>query len=161
MGSFHVEGGHVWSINHRGGKAVAKKALVVDDEVILTEILDLVLSGNGYDVTKATDGDQAVNALETGHFDLVITDLQMGRTNGNDVARKAKELNSMTTVVMITGSCGPHYKNEAFANGVDEFLLKPFSVPDLIGRIRLLIAKRQEQPAYGHQRGAIRAGVSG
>ncbi len=70
--------------------------------------------------------------MNTEKFDLVITDLQMGRTSGLDVIWKTKEINSNTIAIMITGSCDSSDEIEAFRHGADDYLLKPFSPSDLL-----------------------------
>ena len=111
---------------------MAHKALVVDDDEMILEILEYILESKDYDITKATDGDQAIGKLNAEDFDLVITDLRMGPTSGFDVIRNAKDINSNTTVIMITGSSDAADKIEAFHHGADDYLLKPFSPSDLL-----------------------------
>ncbi|MBU1564180.1 MAG: response regulator [Proteobacteria bacterium] len=112
-------------------------ALVVDDEVILLDLLENILEQNGYVVTRATDGDQAIKVLNAENFDLVITDLQMGQTSGFDVVRKAKDTSHKTIVMMITGCYEESCKSDAFHFGADYFLQKPFSISDLLERIQV------------------------
>lgn len=113
------------------------KALVVDDDEMILDIWEYILESDGYNITRATNGDQAIKILNTDNFDLVITDLRMGRTSGLDVIRKTKDINSNTIVIMITGSCDSSDEIEAFRHGADDYLLKPFSTSDLLVRIQL------------------------
>lgn len=136
---------------------MALKALVADDDEMSLEILEYILESKGYHITKATDGDQAVRKLNTENFDLVITDLRMGPTSGFDVIRKAKDINSNTTVIMITGSCDSADKIEAFHSGTDDYLLKPFSPTDLLISIQFQKYKQIVTSAFtleGEQRAA-------
>lgn len=112
------------------------KALVVDDDKMILDILEYILKSDGYNITKATDGDQAIKALDAEYFDLVITDLQMGPTSGLNVIRKTKVINSSAIVIMITASCDSMNEFEAFCQGADDYLLKPFSPSDLLIRIQ-------------------------
>ena len=111
------------------------KALVVDDDTMILDLLEKVLMREGYDITRATGGDQAVKVLDAENFDLVITDLQMGNTSGFDVIRKAKSVAGKTKVIMITGCSESSSKIDAYRYGADDFLLKPFSLSDLFERI--------------------------
>ncbi len=111
------------------------KALVVDDDEMILDILQYILKSDGYNITRATDGDQAIKVLDAEDFDLVITDLEMGRTSGLDVIRKTKDINPNTIAIMITGSCDSSDEIEAFHHGADDYLLKPFSLSDLLVRI--------------------------
>jgi len=112
------------------------KALVVDDDEMILDILEYILASNRYSITRATDGDQAIKILNTENFDLVITDLRMGRTSGLDVIGKTKDINSNTIAIMITGSCDTSDEIDAFHHGADDYLLKPFSPNDLLIRIQ-------------------------
>lgn len=113
------------------------KALVVDDEVIFLDLLEIILEKNGFVVTRATDGDQAIKVLDAENFDLVITDLQMGQTSGFDVVRKVKDTSQKTIVIMITSYYEESCKSDAFHFGADDFLQKPISISDLLERIQL------------------------
>jgi DNA-binding response OmpR family regulator len=115
--------------------------LVVDDDQMMLDLLEMFLSGCGYHLTRATDADQAAKVLDAKDFDLVITDLQMGHTSGFDVIKKVKNINTKklihkTIVIMITGSCDGQCQVEALRRGADFFLLKPFSMIDLLERIQ-------------------------
>ena len=126
---------------------MVQKALIVDDDEMILYLLEYILESNGYRITKATDGDQAINLLAAENFDLVITDLKMGQTSGFEVIRKAKQINSRSIVVMITGSCDSSDESEAFLQGADDYLLKPFSLADLLARIQCREVKNFYQPA--------------
>jgi DNA-binding response OmpR family regulator len=118
------------------------KALVVDDDAIILDLLENILERNGYDITRATDADQAVRVLEANDFDLVITDLIMGKTSGFDVIRKTKTINSKTIAIMITGCCDSSCEIEAFHHGADHYLLKPFSPKDLLDTVQFQILSK-------------------
>lgn len=113
------------------------KALVVDDDTVILDLLENILGRKGYDITRAIDGEQAVQVLDGENFNLVITDLQMGETSGFDVIRKAKRSASKTIVIMMTGCSELSCKIDAFRYGADDFLLKPFSPGYLFERIEL------------------------
>ena len=89
---------------------------------------------NGYDIARATNGDEAIGALDTEELDLVITDLEMGKTSGFEVLRKAKDANFNTIAIMITGCCEEYKKEDAYRYGADDFFQKPFSVSELFKR---------------------------
>lgn len=113
-----------------------KKILIVDDDEIMLDLLGLFFCGFHCAVTRATDGDMAIQALRAASFDLVITDLQMGRTSGLDVAREAKALYPEMTVFILTGSDDGTSAGEAYRLGVAAYLLKPISFRDLVDRMR-------------------------
>ncbi|MFT5701786.1 MAG: DNA-binding response OmpR family regulator [Desulforhopalus sp.] len=107
------------------------KALVVDDENIIQKLLEAIVLNFGFDVTTAGDGTLAAKALRSNDFDLVITDLEMGTTNGFDVIKLAKSINSNTIVLVATGCVDERSRRKAIALGASEFFLKPFSMKDL------------------------------
>ncbi len=136
------------------------KALVADDEKIVRQLLELILKKAGFSVTLAEDGDQALKILTSDTFHLVITDLQMGKTSGLEVVRKAKARRG-TIVIMITGCCDDQYKREAFQLGADDVLFKPFSTTELFGSISLHEQNRKTQRRGSHVTNQYRAAVSG
>ncbi len=122
-----------------------KRILIVDDDKIMLDLLGLFFCGYHCAVTRVTDGDMAIQALRAAGFDLVITDLQMGRTSGLDVAREAKAINPETTVFILTGCEDRTTAGEAFRLGVAAYLLKPISFRILVDRMReegLFLAKK-------------------
>lgn len=137
------------------------KALVVDDDQMILYLLEYALESRGYDIAQATDADRAVEVLATEDFDLVITDLQMGRTSGFDVIRKAKAVNPRTIVIMITGCYDSVSEAEAFHYGADDYLLKPFSIGDLLERLQLQEATHFRSPVPKSRRDQNPGKVSG
>jgi DNA-binding response OmpR family regulator len=126
--------------------------LIVDDDQMMLDLLEMFLSGCGYKPTRATDAEQAAKALDDRDFDLVITDLQMGCTSGFDVIQKVKNINTKklihkTVVIMLTSCCDGQCEDEALRRGADFFLLKPFSMIDLLERIQPQEMKQLYLPA--------------
>jgi DNA-binding response OmpR family regulator len=118
------------------------KALVVDDDKMILDISEYILESDGYDITRATGGDQAIKVLNLEFFDLVVTDLQMSPTSGLNVIRKTKDTSPNTIVIMITGSCDSSDEIEAFHQGADDYLLKPFFPNDLLARVHFQKSKQ-------------------
>ena len=105
------------------------RVLVVDDEPPVRQLLKAILAPQGYEVTVASDGDEAKRFLEHARFDVVVTDYLMpGRLNGIDVLRFAKRVNPESQVVVITGNHGPEVQEKAVAFGAADYIPKPFSV---------------------------------
>ena len=111
------------------------KALIVDDENIMLDLLERILIESKYDVTRAQNGDQALKIMADEQFDLVITDIEMGEPNGVDVVKEAKTRNRDTIVIVVTGSYEATFAIDAFRNGADDYLLKPFSMTDMLERL--------------------------
>lgn len=110
--------------------------LIVDDDEIMLNLLEYFFLGYNCSVTRAVDGEMALQALHAAGFDMVITDLQMGRISGLDVAREAKAINPGITVFILTGCDDGTTAGEAFRLGVAAYLLKPISFRNLVDRMR-------------------------
>lgn len=102
----------------------------------MLDLLELFFCGFNCAVTRTMDGDTAIQALRGTAFDLVITDLQMGRVSGLDVAREARAMYPEMTVCIVTGCDDGKTARKAFLLGVNAYLPKPISFRDLIVRLR-------------------------
>ena len=119
-----------------------RRALVVDDSRQMLDVLCEMIVDEGYDITRAPDGAAALKALSSGHFELVITDLHMGQVSGVDILRRAKELCPATVVIIVTGNACIDPALDAVRYGVDGYLLKPFTMADLLESISHCFHKR-------------------
>ena len=89
------------------------KVLVVDDNHHMRQILCEFLKDQGYSITTVKNGEDAIDKLSAHHFDIVLTDLNMGQLNGIDVLKKTKELSPHTPVIITTGNSDVTYVIEA------------------------------------------------
>jgi CheY-like chemotaxis protein len=108
-----------------------RKLLVVDDDPVVGASFKRVLSGKGYLVVAAENGQQALDRLKAEKFDAVFTDLRMPGMDGLQVAEKIRAAQPWTPVVIVTGYGSPASEARARACGVSEFLNKPLS-PEMI-----------------------------
>lgn len=108
-----------------------RKVLVVDDDPVVGKSFNRVLSGKGYIVVTAEDGYEALQKLQSEHYDMVFTDLRMPGMDGVEVAEKVKARQPWTPVVIVTGYGSGKSEERARAAGVSEFLHKPLS-PEMI-----------------------------
>lgn len=126
------------------------KILAVDDDPIIRKILETTLESGGYQVILAADGSEAVAVLHKENFDLVITDLQMGDLDGFAVLIKAKDLNPLIQRIVITGNQDMSSALKALRIGVEDYILKPFSLSGLLDSVEKCIdtleVKRKEMP---------------
>jgi DNA-binding response OmpR family regulator len=109
--------------------------LLVDDDPFILEGIGEDLKHNGYQVTCADSGDEAVSLLEKNTYDLVITDLVMARTDGIQVLKKTKDTNSETVVIILTGYGDMVSAIDALRNHADDYLLKPCESAEITYRI--------------------------
>lgn len=106
-----------------------KTILVVDDEEIMRDFLVEVLEE--YDVTAVADGSEAIERLEKQAYDLVITDLKMPKVSGEEVVRRAIEIDPSYKVIVISGYSTLFTVSQSIENGACAFLSKPFSIDQL------------------------------
>jgi CheY-like chemotaxis protein len=108
-----------------------RKVLVVDDDPVVGRSFDRVLSGKGYVVVTAENGQEALNRLGKEEYDLVFTDIRMPGMNGLEVAEQVKARRPWVPVVIVTGYGSDAHEARAEAAGVAGFLNKPLS-PEMI-----------------------------
>ena len=107
------------------------KVLIVDDEEIIRDFLYEVLSED-YKISMATDGDEAIEQLQTYNFDLIITDLKMPRVSGEEVVKYARDHDPNSKVIVISGYSSLYTVSQSVNSGACAFLSKPFSIKELL-----------------------------
>lgn len=120
------------------------KILIVDDDPNIREVLSVLLSSEGYDVEEAENGKVAVERVYNGEpLDLLILDIMMPEMDGVEVCAKVRE-KSQVPVLFLTAKSQDQDKVEAYTNGGDDFLVKPFSQTELLMKIKSLIRRHNE-----------------
>ncbi|OGL40980.1 MAG: Fis family transcriptional regulator [Candidatus Schekmanbacteria bacterium RIFCSPHIGHO2_02_FULL_38_11] len=117
------------------------RILLVDDEKNLLEFLNIMLTQEGYNVTVAYGGREAIDILHKNEFDVVITDIKMPRVNGLEVLKFIKENSPDTIVIMITAFASHETAVEAMKAGAYDYITKPFNND----QIKLVIKKAVEK----------------
>jgi chemosensory pili system protein ChpA (sensor histidine kinase/response regulator) len=119
-----------------------KRVLVVDDALSVRKALAQLLEDSGYQVQMARDGFEALDCLQRGPVDLVLTDLEMPNLNGLDLTRRLRqeERTATTPVMMITSRSSDKHRDSAAAAGVTRYLTKPYTDADLLDQVRALLA---------------------
>ena len=113
--------------------------LLVDDEVNLTEFLRLELEFEGYQITVAMNGSSALIAARTEPTpDLLVLDWNLSDFTGIDICRRLRSAGIKTPVLMLTGHGDVSDRVMALDAGVDDYLVKPFSIEELLARLRAL-----------------------
>lgn len=112
-----------------------KHILVVDDEPQITRMLRASLQSSGYQVTACANGAEAYASFEKNHPDLVITDLAMPEMTGIDLTRAIRRV-AATPIIVLSVRDTDVMKITALDEGADDYLTKPFSMPELLARIR-------------------------
>lgn len=117
------------------------KILVVEDEKSMREVLRMLLEGENYDVTTASDGLEGLNYIKKDIFDLIITDMKMPKLDGFELLKKVKEISPETIVIMITAFGTTETAIDAMKLGAYDYINKPFKIDE----IRLIITKALEK----------------
>ncbi len=112
--------------------------LIVDDEEIIRDFLSEVLED--YDLTLASDGDEAITHMKDKAYDVVITDLRMPKVPGEEVVKAARELRPDARVIIISGYSSLYTVSQSVNHGAFAFLSKPFSIKELLQTVDLALA---------------------
>ncbi len=121
------------------------RLLVVDDERSMRELLDYMLSREGYAITLAENGRRALDLLQANEYDLVLTDIKLGDLTGLDVLRAAKKKNPAVVVIMISAFATTETAVEAMNEGAFDYVPKPFDNDELKQTIANALERRTEQ----------------
>ena len=122
-----------------------KTLLLVDDEMSILRSYARDLQAENYAVSTASDGEQAIEALQTNTFNIVITDLVMPGVDGIHVLREAKSLYPEICVIVLTGYGDLSSAVEALRFGADDYLLKPLDTDELLVRLTQLFKKQERR----------------
>ncbi len=118
-----------------------KSILVVDDEKAQREILEMILSGEGYDVTTASSGEAALKIAREKRFDLALTDLKMTGMDGVELLQKLLAYDSSIIVIVLTAHGSIESAKDALRRGAFEYLEKPYDRDTLLEIIRRALAR--------------------
>jgi CheY-like chemotaxis protein len=115
------------------------KILVVDDEEALRTVLASELEGEGYQVTSAADGQEAINILGSLAFDLILLDIKMPNVDGFEVLKYVKERHPSTKIIMLTGFADLKNAIESKKLGAEDFVSKPYDLVDLLTTVERVL----------------------
>jgi CheY-like chemotaxis protein len=135
-----AEGPHAPKIQTRA------RILVADDDKTILQVLEAVLSGDGYQVVTCEDGATAVELARNDGFDLIMLDVQMPKLDGLATARQLRGEPRLAHVpiVMLTARNADKDIEAAFADGVTDYITKPFAVAQMRARVRSWLARSAE-----------------
>jgi two-component system KDP operon response regulator KdpE len=117
-----------------------QRILIVDDEPQITRVLRMGLTTRGYDVRVAADGESALDTFNDWHPDLVITDLSMPNMDGLELCRHLR-LISQVSIIVLSVKGEEKVKIEALDAGADDYVTKPFSMDELLARMRAALRR--------------------
>lgn len=114
------------------------RILIVDDESDLRNLLNHVLTGAGYEVMEAHDGEAALNILKKEKFDIAFLDIQMPNVNGIQVLKHLQKNSPSTKAIMLTGFANLKNAMEAKEFGATDFINKPYKIEDILSTVQRL-----------------------
>jgi len=117
-----------------------KNILVVDDEPQITRVLKTTLSGKGYGIRTASDGEQALHEMKNWTPDLIITDLRMPNMDGLALCRTVRK-ESRVPIIVLSVKGEEAVKVEALDAGADDYVTKPFNINELLARVRAALRR--------------------
>ncbi len=126
--------------------------LIVDDEISMRELLDFMLKKEGYEISTAGGGKEAIAMIERRNFDLLLCDIRLGDMTGIDVLRAAKARNPQTVVIMISAFATAETAVQAMNDGAYDYLPKPFDNNELkqaVARALEMRTLEQEKKVVG------------
>ena len=117
------------------------RILVIEDDRELIDLLDLHLRGEGYQVAAAADGEAGLRAFEGGTFALVVLDWMLPSLSGIEVLKRIRARDRRTPVLMLTARGDETDKVLGLELGCDDYMTKPFSVRELVARVKVLLRR--------------------
>src|SRR5687767_7611645 len=118
--------------------------LLVEDEENLHEALKLNLELEGYDVTSAFDGTEALKKVEAEYFDLIIMDVMLPEVDGISVTETVRVQNNEVPILMLSARNTSSDRVLGLKKGADDYLTKPFNLEELLLRVQKLINKNKK-----------------
>ena len=118
--------------------------LVVDDEEKIRTVIRKYAEFEGYGITEASNGIEAIELCRTGDFNLVILDIMMPELDGFTVCKKIREIREIP-IIMLSARGEEYDKIHGFELGIDDYVVKPFSPKELMMRVKVVISRNQNK----------------
>jgi DNA-binding response OmpR family regulator len=128
---------------------MSAKILLVEDDPTLGYVIKDGLSHKGYDVTLCKDGEQGQSFFDQQLFDLCIFDVMMPKKDGFTLAKEIRDKNTQVPILFVTAKTMLEDKMDGFRAGGDDYILKPFSMEELVMRIEVFL-RRSKSNGHDH-----------
>ena len=117
------------------------KILVVEDNKNLRKLMTTYLKKNNYEILEAEDGQEALAIIDKNHVDLIVTDIMMPNMDGYELARELREANYTLPILAVTAKETIDDKREGFLAGVDDYMVKPVDMDEMVLRVGVLLRR--------------------
>lgn len=138
------------------------RVLLVDDEEDICEIVAFHLERLGYETTYASSAEEALRLIETegedAPFDLILLDIMMEGMSGYEMAEELRNSGDNTPIIFLTAKSGEDDLLKGFTVGGDDYLKKPFSVKELVARVKSILRRTRDTESEPTLTGTIQAG---
>ena len=121
------------------------KILIADDNKQITSILSEYAKKEGYEVSIAYDGEEALKMFEEGQYDLILLDVMMPKKDGFEVCREIRKVSNIP-IIMVTARGEDFEKIMGLDIGADDYIIKPFSPGEVMARIRAILRRLEKTP---------------
>lgn len=128
---------------------MAEKILLVDDEEMIVESIEFALVQEGYEVVKAHDGQEALQQVQLSKPNLIVLDLMLPKLSGLEVCRLLRREQNDTPIIMLTAKGEEIDRVIGLEVGADDYLIKPFSLRELVARIKALLRRSKPTEVEG------------
>ncbi len=118
-----------------------KRVLIVEDDMPIADLLRMHLQDEGYQVTHCADGNQGLAQLRTGGWDALILDLMLPGVDGLEICRQARAMETYTPIIITSARSSEVHRILGLELGADDYLVKPFSVLELVARVKALLRR--------------------
>ena len=119
------------------------RILIAEDDKELRQLFQHVLMKNGYAVTGVADGKEALDAMDRGYYDLIISDIMMPVMDGYELVSSLRQAGINTPVMMITAKDAFDDMRLGFLSGTDDYMVKPVNVNEMVLRVGALLRRAQ------------------
>ena len=127
---------------------MAESILVVEDDELMLAALEILLEDEGYEVTTASSGIEAIELAKDKEFDLVVSDVRMAEMDGIETISNVKEQQPDARSIVITGFASPDVPVQAIKMGVDDYIMKPFDDRQFLASVKRCLENYKLQKAY-------------
>lgn len=125
---------------------MTRQILIVEDEPNLAFLIAQNLEVEGFTITKAPDGEAAIDAVLAHSFDLIILDLMLPKRSGLDVLREVRRVRPKLPVIILTARTSVTDRVQGLKLGADDYMSKPFEMAELLARVQAVLRRTQDAP---------------